>query len=135
MKFARKGVGLVHEVKNVHADDAVERVGGDIVRLREVSEDRRVRIVRAHIEHVNPCGSSSAIPAHMPGILKLEAPAMDPVSVSLEEPVDIVPVNGDSSLVSECSAHRPSTSGEEQAPSGHAKASAHNMSHSAGPDH
>ena len=135
MKFARKDVGLVHQVKNVHAHDAVERVGGEIVRLSEVSDDRRVRIVRAQIEHVNPCRPASPEPAHIPGILKLQAPATDPVSVGLEEPVDIVTVNRDSTLISECSAHRLSPSGEEQTPSGHAKASAHNMSHSAGPDH
>lgn len=53
MELSRKGVGLIHEVKNVHAHDAVERIGGDIVRLGEVSDEGRVRIVRAQIEHVD----------------------------------------------------------------------------------
>ena len=135
MKFARKVVGLVHQVENVHAHDAVERVGGDIVRLGEVSDDRRVRIVRAHIEHVNPRRSSSPIPPHMPGILKLQAPAVDPVSMRLEEPVDIVPVNGHPRSYPNVRLTGCSTSGEEQTTSGHAKPSAHDMSHSAGPDH
>ena len=41
-------------------------------------------IVRAQIEHVNPCRPCSPESAHMPGIMKRQAPATDPVSVGLE---------------------------------------------------
>jgi hypothetical protein len=54
MKFSRKGVGLIHEMENVHAYDAVKRLRGDIIPLGEVSDECRVRIVRSQIEHVDP---------------------------------------------------------------------------------
>ena len=135
MKFPRKRVGVVHEVENVDADNAVERLGGDIVRLREVSDEGRVRIVRGQIEDVDPRRSSSPEPAHITGVVKLQAAAADPLSVGIEKPVHVVSVNGDSALVSERSADRPSSSCEEQTASGNAKPSAQNASQAAWPDH
>src|SRR3569833_1770578 len=112
MKFAREGVRLVHEVENVDAHDAVERVRGDIVRLREVSDEGRIGILRGQIEDVDPRWPSSAEPVQIPRIVKLQATTADPVSVRLEKPVDIVSVNRRSALVSECSAAWTSYTGE-----------------------
>jgi len=123
MKFARKAVGVIDEVENVHAHDAVERLRGDIVRLREVGDEGRVRIIGAQIEDVDSRRSSSAEPSHTPGIVELQATAADPVSVGFEEPVDIIPVNGYSTLVSEGSAYRLNTSSQQHTTAGHAKPS------------
>jgi hypothetical protein len=135
MQFAREGVGFVHEVENVHAHDAVERVRGDIVRLREVSDEGRVRIVRGQIEDVDPRRSSSPEPPHVPRIVKLQAATTDAVSVGFEKPVYVVSVNGESALVAERSADRPNSAGKKQTAPGHTKPSANNMSHSSRTDH
>ena len=123
MKLLRERIGLIHEVENMHAHDAVERVRGDIVRLGEVRDDGRVRILLAQIEYVDPRRPSFAVPADIPRIVEFQAAAPDLARVGLEESLHIVSVNGQSALVSEGSAHGLDASGEEQTPSGHAKSS------------
>jgi hypothetical protein len=88
-------------VENVYAYDAIEPLGGDIVRLGKISDESCVRICRAQIENIDPGWPSAPEPAHIPRILKLQAAPPDPLSVGLEEPIDIVPMNRDSALVSE----------------------------------
>jgi hypothetical protein len=60
---------------------------------------------------------------------------MDALCVGLEKPINVVSMDGEPALVSECSADRPNSAGEEQTASGHAKPAAQNVSHAAWPDH
>src|SRR5689334_12190537 len=101
MKLPREGVGVIHDLENVHADDAVERIRGDIVRLRQVGDEGRLPVFRTQIEDVDPRRSFSSEPAYIPTVVELQTAAADAVSVGIEKPVDIVPVNRSSALMSE----------------------------------
>jgi hypothetical protein len=135
MELPRESVRIVNEVENVHANDAVECLRGNVVRFREIGDDRGFGIVRRQVQDIDLRRSFSPEPPDVAGILELQAASPDSECVELEESVDIVPVDRGSAFVSEGSANRLSASGEKQSPPCDAKTSAHNTGEAAGPDH
>ena len=119
MERGDRALDVVDQVQRLRHDDAVEGCVGDLRSLSEVSDDRGGWIAVVDVKHVPSCRT---LPAETAGVLvvsDLESPAGDVTSISLQEALDVVPVDRQAAVVPELSADGPKPS--QVAPVPHAR--------------
>jgi hypothetical protein len=112
----------------VHAHDAIERFGGQIVRFGEIGDEGSLRVRRSEVEDVDPGRPAVAIAADVPRVLEFETSPADPAAVPVEEAVDVVSVDGLSAIVAELPACRLDSGGEEDTATSDPESPAENSS-------
>src|SRR5262245_48144617 len=62
IKRSQRCLQVVDQLQRLREDDAVEHVGRDVIGVRQIGDDRRVRVIRVHMEDViggNLCAAES----------------------------------------------------------------------------
>src|SRR5262245_46227664 len=108
-QMSKSGLDVDDHLQRLGTDDAIEALGRHIVRAREIGHDRRLWVARDDVQYIALRHASSSELARVPVVADLEHATADVLGVRGEEPLDVVPVDGEAAVEAERPAHRSET--------------------------
>src|SRR5690349_14907653 len=85
-------------MESLGQDDAVEKIRGDVIGVRQVCDDSRHRVAWCNVQDVFFQDTIPAKPAHVTVIPHFQHTSVDVIGMTPKKGFDVIPINGNTAI-------------------------------------